>query len=92
MMAQIQQIPTMHEHYSYMLYFNNIKRMQSSITCDLESQRSKIDSQSSNQYWKELWKINKTEDFIAFCDKSHCTHIETVMNTMVASQALADRN
>ena len=78
----------MHEHYAYKMKFNNIKMSHCGTTCELNAQSHKKDLQSSKKYWKE----HETDDYIAFVDKSHCTTLSTVLETIQASSATADRD
>ena len=44
-----------------------------------------MNAQAYNEYWKRLWKDEKNEDYIAFCDTTHCIMVDTNVLTIPAS-------
>ena len=77
---------THHDHYTYDLKFNRIQMsIQTSVVCDLEDQRIKMNLQSGTKYWKQ--PKHQDESYIAFCGDTHCCFIRTTRETVAASSA-----
>ena len=84
--------PFIHVHYLYKMKFCNIQKLCVDATCNLMEQREKTRSQSSREYWKNLQASNTTENYLAYCNKTHCALIHTDFESIPASSATADRN
>lgn len=84
--------PNTHQHYNYRMKFNDIQKRNYTSICNLKEMKDRMDAQTSNEYWKRLWRDSKNEDYIAFSGGTHCAMVDTNVESIPASRATASRN
>lgn len=75
-----------HEHYFYKMTFNVITKTNHREKCRISEQRKLKTKQSGMDYWKTA---AGPENCVAFAGETHCCFINTVQNTLKASDAKA---
>ena len=76
----------------YRMKFNDIQKINCNSRCNLKDQRHKWICRLVMNTGKGYGRLHKTnDDFITFCDKTHCSIVDNDVKTIPASSTTAGR-